>query len=142
MFRTSRKKNKDRQIAYFNYIDNFFSDAQKTNVPLIFKLTRRTVLFLFLFQSVSMIFYGIGNYQGLLDENILFVVKTVKITSFFLSVFSFSGTIQTIVFLRAGKKTSPAFVLNFSLMAFTFILSIVAMVFFSLVGTLSKGFPS
>ena len=142
MFRTSRKKNKDRQIAYFNYIDNFFSDAQKTNVPLIFKLTRRTVLFLFLFQSVSMIFYGIGNYQGLLDENILFVVKTVKITSFFRSVFSLSGTIQTIVFLRTGKKTSPAFVLNISLMAFTFILSIATMVFFSLVGTLSKGFPS
>ncbi len=137
---TSRKKDEYRPIKYFQEIDDIFFDRQKKNVPLLFKLSRRTVLFLFLCQIVLLVLYAIGNYQNFLDENMKIVIETVLMTSFLLGFFSLLTIIQGIV-LIAGKRTRKAsnYILQIILLGIVFIFSLVTLLSFSFIDIISQG---
>lgn len=140
MSRTSRKKDDEGEIRYFREIDDFFNDKQKRKIPLLFKLLRRTILFLFLFQTVTILIYAIGNSQNFLDENMNLIVKTINITALFLSFFSISGII-TAVYLRIKKRTRNAsnYIVQIILMTLCLIFAILALLFFSFIDILSAG---
>ena len=137
---TSRKKDEYRPIKYFQEIDDIFFDRQKKNVPLLFKLSRITVLFLFLCQIVLLVLYAIGNYQNFLDENMKIVIETVLMTSFLLGFFSLLTIIQGIV-LIAGKRTRKAsnYILQIILLGIVFIFSLVTLLSFSFIDIISQG---
>ncbi len=140
MFRTSRKKAPRKPISYFSYIDDLFKDRQKAAVPLLFKLTRRTVLFLSLSLLVSLIFYGMGNYQGFLDENLGIVVLAVRVTSFFLLFFSVAGVVQSIVYMADSRvKSSTSFPLHVALMSISAAASLLSLLLFTFIDILSMG---
>lgn len=140
MRRTSRKKDEYKPIKYFQEIDDIFFDRQKKNVPLLFKLSRRTVLFLFLFVSVLLILYAIGNYQNFLDENMRIVIEAALASSFLLFFFTLV-TIGEAVFLLVRKKSrkSSHYILQIVLLFILMIFSVMILVSFSFINVLSVG---
>lgn len=158
MSRTSRKKetpeklpekaetlpskdenSQDRNIQTENLQDG----KTKKRAPLLFRLTRRTVLFLFLFLLTSILFFAEGNYQNFLDENLEIIVTAISVTSVFLSVFSAAGISEAVYFfLKKDTRGSAFFPVQIVLMSLSFLASIAVLILFSLIGIVSKGFPS
>lgn len=115
----------------------------KKRAPLLFRLTRRTVLFLFLFLLTSILFFAEGNYQNFLDENLEIIVTAISVTSVFLSVFSAAGISEAVYFfLKKDTRGSASFPVQIVLMSLSFLASIAVLILFSLIGILSKGFQS
>lgn len=158
MSRTSRKKetpeklpekaetlpskdenSQDRNIQ----TENLQGGKIKKRAPLLFRLTRRTVLFLFLFLLTSILFFAEGNYQNFLDENLEIIVTAISVTSVFLSVFSATGISEAVYFfLKKDTRVSAFFPVQIVLMSLSFLASIAVLILFSLIGIVSKGFPS
>lgn len=123
--------------------ENLQDGKIKKRAPLLFRLTRRTVLFLFMFLLTSILFYTTGNYQNFLDENLEIIVTAVSVTSVFLSVFSAAGIIEAVCFfLKKDTRGSAFFPLQIVLMSLSFLAGIAGMVLFSFIGIVSKGFQS
>lgn len=115
----------------------------KKRAPLLFRLTRRTVVFLFLFLLTSILFFAEGNYQNFLDENLEIIVTAISVTSVFLSVFSAAGISEAVYFfLKKDTRGSASFPVQIVLMSLSFLASIAVLILFSLIGILSKGFQS
>lgn len=115
----------------------------KKRAPLLFRLTRRTVLFLFLFLLTSILFFAEGNYKNFLDENLEIIVTAISVTSVFLSVFSAAGISEAVYFfLKKDTRGSASFPVQIVLMSLLFLASIAVLILFSLIGILSKGFQS
>lgn len=162
MSRTSRKKetpeklpekaetlpskdenSQDRNIQTENLTENLQDGKTKKRAPLLFRLTRRTVLFLFLFLLTSILFFAEGNYQNFLDENLEIIVTAISVTSVFLSVFSAAGISEAVYFfLKKDTRGSAFFPVQIVLMSLSFLASIAVLILFSLIGIVSKGFPS
>lgn len=134
------KKDEYRPIKYFQEIDDIFFDRQKKNVPLLFKLSRRTVLFFFLIQIVLLILYAIGNYQNFLDENMNLVMESVLFSSFLLNFFTLFTLVQGIILL-IRKKTRKAsnYVLQIVLLSLLLIYSLLIMLSFCFIEIISVG---
>ena len=81
-------------------------NAEKISLSLLFKLTSRTVLFLFLFLTVLLVLYTIGNYQLFLDSNQKIILNTAAFTATTLLVFSLTGFIISIfcIIRKKGKR--------------------------------------
>ncbi len=123
--------------------ENLQDGKTKKRAPLLFRLTRRTVLFLFMFLLTSILFYTTGNYQNFLDENLEIIVKAVSVTSVFLSVFSAAGISEAVCFfLKKDTRGSAFFPLQIVLMSLSFLAGIAGMILFSFIGIVSKGFQS
>jgi len=74
------------------------------SVSILFKLTRRTVLFLLLF-TVSLIFlYFIGNFQQFLDSTQIIVIKTMAISASALAVLSAAAIIESFIYMMIKKS--------------------------------------
>ena len=74
------------------------------SVSILFKLTRRTVLFLFLF-TVSLIFlYFIGNFQQFLDSTQIIVIKSMAISASALAVLSAAALIESVIYMLIKKS--------------------------------------
>ena len=74
------------------------------SVSILFKLTRRTVLFLLLF-TVSLIFlYFIGNFQQFLDSTQIIVIKTMAISASALAVLSAAAIIESFIYIMIKKS--------------------------------------
>lgn len=141
MFITSRKKNKNKLSRYFDDLGNYSENHQK--IPLLYSLTRRTILLLFLFLTTTIIFFLIGNFQEFLDENMTIIVKTISITACLLMTFSISFIIESFVFfIRKESKKSFIFQLNIALGLLSVLFSIAILIVFSFIDILSLGFPS
>lgn len=158
MSRTSRKKetpeklpgnsetlpSKSENSQNINIQTENIQDGKiKKRAPLLFRLTRRTVLFLFLFLLTSILFFAEGNYQNFLDENLEIIVTAISVTSVFLSVFSAAGISEAVYFfLKKDTRGSASFPVQIVLMSLSFLASIAVLILFSLIGILSKGFQS
>lgn len=81
-------------------------NAEKISLSLLFKLTSRTVLFLFLFLTVLLVLYTIGNYQLFLDSNQKIILNAAAFTATTLLVFSLTGFIISIfcIIRKKGKR--------------------------------------
>ncbi len=76
---------------------------EKISLSLLFKLTKRSILFLFLFLTVLAAFYIIGNYQLFLDSNQKIILNTAAFTAAALLILSITG-ITTAIFCIIRKK--------------------------------------
>ena len=79
--------------------------SEKISLSLLFKLTKRSILFLFLLLTVLSVFYVIGNYQLFLDSNQKIILNAAAFTATALLVLSATGTVTSI--LCSYKSAKP-----------------------------------
>lgn len=76
------------------------------NNILLFKLIRRTIIFLGLLVFTQMLIFLMGNYQGFLDRNQNMILSLSCICSLALSFFCLLAVILTaVIFFKQRKKT-------------------------------------
>lgn len=100
--------------------------SEKISLSLLFKLTKRSILFLFLLLTVLSVFYVIGNYQLFLDSNQKIILNTAAFTATALLVLSATGTVTSILCIIRKKRKRQYYAINLALI----ILSAVYAVFF------------
>lgn len=100
--------------------------SEKISLSLLFKLTKRSILFLFLLLTVLSVFYVIGNYQLFLDSNQKIILNTAAFTATALLVLSATGTVTSILCIIRKKRKRLYYTINLALI----ILSAVYAVFF------------
>lgn len=114
-------------------------NAEKISLSLLFKLTKRTILFLFLFLTVLAVFYTIGNYQLFLDSNQRIILNTAAITATALLVLSITG-ITTAIFCIIRKKGKRLYyAANLALIILSAIYALVFLFLFRSTVILSSG---
>ena len=100
--------------------------SEKISLSLLFKLTKRSILFLFLLLTVLSVFYVIGNYQLFLDSNQKIILNAAAFTATALLVLSATGTVTSILCINRKKRKRLYYAINLALI----ILSAVYAVFF------------
>lgn len=100
--------------------------SEKISLSLLFKLTKRSILFLFLLLTALSVFYVIGNYQLFLDSNQKIILNAAAFTATALLVLSAPGTVTSILCLIRKKRKRQYYAINLALI----ILSAVYAVFF------------
>lgn len=100
--------------------------SEKISLSLLFKLTKRSILFLFLLLTVLSVFYVIGNYQLFLDSNQKIILNAAAFTATALLVLSATGTVTSILCIIRKKRKRLYYTINLALI----ILSAVYAVFF------------
>lgn len=100
--------------------------SEKISLSLLFKLTKRSILFLFLLLTVLSVFYVIGNYQLFLDSNQKIILNAAAFTATALLVLSATGTVTSILCIIRKKRKRQYYAINLALI----ILSAVYAVFF------------
>lgn len=100
--------------------------SEKISLSLLFKLTKRSILFLFLLLTVISVFYVIGNYQLFLDSNQKIILNAAAFTATALLVLSATGTVTSILCIIRKKRKRQYYAINLALI----ILSAVYAVFF------------
>lgn len=100
--------------------------SEKISLSLLFKLTKRSILFLFLLLTVLSVFYVIGNYQLFLDSNQKIILNAAAFTATALLVLSATGTVTSILCIIRKKRKRLYYSINLALI----ILSAVYAVFF------------
>ncbi len=114
-------------------------NAEKISLSLLFKLTKRTILFLFLFLTVLAVFYTIGNYQLFLDSNQRIILNTAAIIATALLVLSITG-ITTAIFCIIRKKGKRLYyAANLALIILSAIYALVFLFLFRSTVILSSG---
>lgn len=114
-------------------------NAEKISLSLLFKLTKRTILFLFLFLTVLTVFYTIGNYQLFLDSNQQIILNTAAITATALLVLSITG-ITTAIFCIIRKKGKRLYyAVNLALIILSAVYALVFLFLFRSTVILSSG---
>lgn len=100
--------------------------SEKISLSLLFKLTKRSILFLFLLLTVLSVFYVIGNYQLFLASNQKIILNAAAFTATALLVLSATGTVTSILCIIRKKRKRLYYAINLALI----ILSAVYAVFF------------
>lgn len=80
---------------------------------LLFKFTRRTILFLFLFMIFLILMYIVGNYQLFLDSTQNLIIKTTEFISIALFVLCMAGCIEAAVMGVKNTKKLLYFIVQF-----------------------------
>lgn len=109
--RTSRKIEDKKNPVSGQYLTDMLSEKKNQQIPLLFVLTRKTVLFLFLYQTATVFFFLIGNFQRFLDANLLIILRTASVAAAALTVLSVAGIIEGITCYILQKKTAGAYYL-------------------------------
>ena len=71
---------------------------------LLYQTTRRTVLFLTLFQFALLLFFIFGNYQKFLDSNQILIIRVSAFCATALITFCVLGIIQSVLHLISSKS--------------------------------------
>lgn len=114
-------------------------NAEKISLSLLFKLTSRTVLFLFLFLTVLLFFYTIGNFQLFLDSNQKIILNAAAFTATTLLVFSLTGFIISIFCIIRKKGKRLFYTLKMILIAFSTAYALVFLILLRATAILSSG---
>lgn len=107
--RTSRKIGDKKNPLLEHYFNDMLPDMGTHQIPVLFVLTRRTVLFLFLYQTATVLFFLFGNFQRFLDENLLIILRTASATAVALTFLSIAGIIEGIIYYITRKNSSGAY---------------------------------
>lgn len=113
--------------------------AEKISLSLLFKLTSRTVLFLFLFLTVLLFFYTVGNFQLFLDSNQKIILNAAAFTATTLLVFSLTGFIISIFCIIRKKGKRLFYTLKMILIAFSTAYALVFLILLRATAILSSG---
>lgn len=114
-------------------------NAEKISLSLLFKLTSRTVLFLFLFLTVLLFFYTVGNFQLFLDSNQKIILNAAAFTATTLLVFSLTGFIISIFCIIRKKGKRLFYTLKMILIAFSTAYALVFLILLRATAILSSG---
>lgn len=114
-------------------------NAEKISLSLLFKLTSRTILFLFLFLTVLLFFYTIGNFQLFLDSNQKIILNAAAFTATTLLVFSLTGFIISIFCIIRKKGKRLFYTLKMILIAFSTAYALVFLILLRATAILSSG---
>lgn len=114
-------------------------NAEKISLSLLFKLTSRTVLFLFLFLTVLLFFYTVGNFQLFLDSNQKIILNAAAFTATTLLVFSLTGFIISIFCIIRKKGKRLFYTLKMVLIAFSTAYALVFLILLRATAILSSG---
>lgn len=114
-------------------------NAEKISLSLLFKLTSRTVLFLFLFLTVLLVLYTIGNYQLFLDSNQKIILNAAAFTATTLLVFSLTGFIISIFCIIRKKGKRLFYTAKMIAIAFSALYSLVFLILLRATAILSSG---
>lgn len=114
-------------------------NAEKISLSLLFKLTSRTVLFLFLFLTVLLFFYTVGNFQLFLDSNQKIILNAAAFTATTLLVFSLTGFIISIFCIIRKKGKRLFYTLKMILITFSTAYALVFLILLRATAILSSG---
>ena len=114
-------------------------NAEKISLSLLFKLTSRTILFLFLFLTVLLFFYTVGNFQLFLDSNQKIILNAAAFTATTLLVFSLTGFIISIFCIIRKKGKRLFYTLKMILIAFSTAYALVFLILLRATAILSSG---
>lgn len=114
-------------------------NAEKISLSFLFKLTSRTVLFLFLFLTVLLFFYTVGNFQLFLDSNQKIILNAAAFTATTLLVFSLTGFIISIFCIIRKKGKRLFYTLKMILIAFSTAYALVFLILLRATAILSSG---
>lgn len=99
------RQNKTKKNYFFDlYATDIKVKATTSSVPLPFILTRRTVIFFFLYLIATTIFFFIGNYQEFLDANLAIILKVAIFSAIALFCFSFALIAESIICMVKKRK--------------------------------------
>lgn len=113
-------------------------NENKKKQPLLYRIVRRTVLFLTLFLTSLLLFYVMGNYQEFVDENQNLILNAATVTSFLLVFFSACGLAGSVLlFFRQHERY--LYVFAFVRMAAAFVYGFACMFAARIIGFLSGG---
>ena len=73
--------------------------------PFLFKITNRSILFLFSLSLVLFFFYAAGNFQPFSEQSLKFLLTALTFLSAMLSLFIIAGFVQIILYSIKLKKT-------------------------------------
>ncbi|MBO5137386.1 MAG: hypothetical protein J6B81_02690 [Spirochaetaceae bacterium] len=99
--------------------------------PVIFSMTNRTLLFLFAFLIVTVIFYVTGSLNQFLDSNLLFILRFLQVLSVLCMVFSLACFFQSVVFSISCKQLRFLFYILLAVVS-----AVVAVICFFFAGTM------
>ena len=106
-------------------------------LPILLRLTRRTIIFLFLTLVATILFFITGNKQSFLPSNLKMLLKIIASNAIVLSIMSFSALAECLFYLIRTKKIK--FAVHFFCYALTLAGSIFVMLFSLSVNLLSEG---
>ncbi len=112
---------------------------KKKPKPLLFRLTRRTVLLLFLFDAAMVLYYTVGNYQNFLDSTQLILIRTAVVSSTALMFISLAGALEAFVLGILRKGVRLYYFVHFVVMALLSISALVVQIVFKSIDILSEG---
>ncbi|MCR5495451.1 MAG: hypothetical protein K6F15_07415, partial [Treponema sp.] len=78
--------------------------GKKISSSILYRLTLRAVLFLFLSVIVFCFFYLTGNYLNYLDSSLSLLISVIGITDTALIIFSLVGIIESIIYIILNKS--------------------------------------
>ena len=113
--------------------------SEKISLSLLFRQTRRTVLFLFLFLSVLILLYVIGNYQLFLDSTQRLILNTASVTATLLTLLGTSGFIESIFCIIQKKQKRLYYILHSILNGLAAVFALLCLVVFRTTVILSTG---
>ena len=76
----------------------------RSKTPLLLRLTRRAVIFLFLLLVTFLCFYIAGCIQGFLDQDLTLLLFAVTSVSILLVLFSSTAVLECLIFLIAQRR--------------------------------------
>lgn len=112
---------------------------EKISLSLLFRLTRRSVLFLFLFLTDLLLLYIIGNYQLFLDSNQKLILNIASLVAAGLLFISTAGIIEGILCIIKKRRRRFYYIFHLILMIISAIYSLLFMIIFSATLILSSG---
>ncbi len=115
------------------------NQSEKISLSLLFRLTRKTVFFLFLFLLVLTFFYVIGNYQLFLDSSQTIILNTAVMVAAGLIFISFAGIIESVLCIIKKENKRLYYALNLIFMIFSLLVGVFFMFMFSTTLILSNG---
>lgn len=113
--------------------------SEKLTLPLLFMLTRRMILFLFLLMTGLICFYLIGNYQQFLDSSQKIILNACAITAVGEILFSLMGTVESILCLVLRKDARLYHSIHLVLIVISGLYGTAFLILFRVISIISTG---
>ncbi|MCI1209705.1 MAG: hypothetical protein LKF96_09705 [Treponema sp.] len=115
------------------------NDTQKKRIPVLYQITNRTVLFLFLVLCGLLVFYIIGNYQVFLDYDQKRILSLSTFAALLLAFFSVFSVGESFFYLLTTRQNYPLYIVFIILMVIIFFTAVLTAVLTGSVSFLSSG---
>ncbi len=84
---------------------------ENRNIPYLYSLTNKIVVFFACLLIVSTVFYITGNFDYFLDSSLLFILRVIQISAIAGIVFCFASIVQSIIYVFIYKDFFYLFVI-------------------------------